>query len=99
MASALDVIKAVNPPRTAFLDFPLGHTTGKPNDPELQRKILLQALESFSRITEPGGVLTLDFRWSESDDWKKNIILERKPRLDTPQYQTEEDRTRAERQF
>jgi hypothetical protein len=29
MASALDVIKAVKPPRAAFLDFPLGHTTGK----------------------------------------------------------------------
>lgn len=99
MASALDVIRAVNPPRTAFLDFPLGHTTGKPNDPELQRKILLQALESFRKITEPGGVVTLDFRWSDSDDWKKNVILERKPRLDTPQYQTDEDRIRAERQF
>lgn len=96
MASALDVIRAVNPPRAAFLDYPLGHTTGKPLDPELQRNILLQALGAFEKITEPGGVLTLDFRWSETDDWKKNIILERKPRHDTPQYQTEEDRLRAE---
>ena len=96
MASALDVIRAVNPPRSAFLDFPLGHTTGKPHDPELQRKILLLALEAFGKITEPGGVLNLDFRWSESDDWKNKIILERKPRYDTPQYQTEEDRIRAE---
>jgi len=98
MASALDVIKAVNPPRAAFLDYPLGHTTGKPHDPELQRNILLQALGAFEKITGPGGVLTLDFRWSETDDWKKNIILERKPRYDTPQYQTEEDRIKAEGQ-
>jgi hypothetical protein len=54
MGSALDILKAGNPPRAAFLDYPLGHTTGKPNQPELQREIMLQALESFTSLTVPG---------------------------------------------
>jgi hypothetical protein len=96
MASALDVVRAVNPPRAAFLDFPLGHTTGKPHEPELQRKIMIQALNSCKKMTEPGSISTLEFRWSESDEWKQNIVLDRAPRLDTPQYQTDDDRIRAE---
>jgi len=97
MASALDVIRAVNPPRSAFLDYPLGHTTGKPLEPGLQRNILAQALTAFESLKQPGSVLALDFRWSESDEWKRNIILERRPRLGTPQYQTDGDRIKAER--
>lgn len=99
MGSAIDILKAGNPPRAAFLDFPLGHTTGKPHEPELQREILVQALNAFNTITEPGLIKTLPFRWSEADEWKKTAMTEgdaRTPRHDTPQYQTEEDRTRAE---
>jgi hypothetical protein len=96
MASALDVIRAANPPRAAFLDYPLGHTAGKPHDPKLQREIMLQALNAVNSMKEPGSVIKLNFRWSESDDWKEKIVLEREPRVDTPQYQTDEDRARAE---
>lgn len=99
MGSAIDILKAANPPRAAFLDFPLGHTTGKPHEPELQREILVQALDSLNTMTEPGSIKTLPFRWSEADEWKKTAMSEgdsRTPRHDTPQYQTEEDRIRAE---
>jgi hypothetical protein len=99
MASALDVIRAVRPPRAVFLDFPLGHTTGKPHDPELQREILIQALDVFNSMTEPGSIRTLNFCWSETDEWKQPAMPEddsRVPRHDTPQYQTEADRIRAE---
>ncbi len=101
MASAIDIIKSVNPPRAAFLDFPLGHTTGKPHEPALQRAIMLQALDAFGAMTEPGSIKTLPFRWSDADEWKKTAMMEgdaRTSRLDTPQYQTEEDRLRAEAQ-
>lgn len=99
MGSALDIIKAVNPPRAAFLDFPLGHTTGKPHEPELQREILVQAFNAFNTMTEPGSIKILPFRWSDADEWKKTAMSEgdsRTPRHETPQYQTEEDRIRAE---
>jgi hypothetical protein len=98
MSSALDITKAVKPPRAAFLDYPLGHTTGKPNQPELQREILMQALEGFTSLTVPGSIKMLPFRWDE-EDWKRTAMMEgdaRVTRHDTPQYQTEEDRIRAE---
>lgn len=99
MSSALDITRSVNPPRAAFLDFPLGHTTGKPNQPELQRQLLADALSSFESMTVPGTVRTLPYRWSDDEGWKEKAFAEgddRKPRHDTPQYQEEEDRLRAE---
>lgn len=99
MTSALDITRAVHPPRAAFLDFPLGHTTGKPKEPELQREILAAALSAFETMTAPGSVSMLPFRWSEDEEWKAKAFAEgddRAPRHDTPQYQNEEDRRRAE---
>jgi hypothetical protein len=99
MSSALDITRSVNPPRAAFLDFPLGHTTGKPNEPGLQRAIVAAALEAFASLREPGSVKMLPFRWSEEEEWKRTAFAggdDRRPRLDAPQYQTEEDRRRAE---
>lgn len=99
MTSALDITKSVYPPRAAFLDYPLGHTTGKPHEPALQRDILLQALAAFTSLTTPGSVKMLPFRWSEDEAWKETAQRgseDRLTRYDTPQYQTEEDRLRAE---
>jgi hypothetical protein len=99
MTSALDITRAVNPPRAAFLDYPLGHTTGKPHEPELQREILVQALDAFHSMTTPGSIKVLPFRWSQEDDWKRTAMMDgdtRTPRYDTPQYQNDEDRLRAE---
>lgn len=99
MSSALDITRSVNPPRAAFLDFPLGHTTGKPHDRALQRAILLEALEAFESLREPGGVKMLPFTWSEDDSWKASELMggdARAARDDTPQWQNEDDRRRAE---
>ena len=99
MTSALDITRAVNPPRAAFVDFPLGHTTGKRGDPKLQREILLAALDAFETVTEPGSVRHLPFRWSDDDAWKAEAMKGGDARLardETPQWQNEEDRRRAE---
>jgi len=99
MSSALDITRSVNPPRAAFLDFPLGHTTGKPNQPELQRRILVDALSSLETMTAPGSVRSIPYRWSDDEGWKERAFAEgdnRLPRHDTPQYQDEADRRRAE---
>ena len=100
MGSALDILQAVHPPRAAFLDYLLGHTTGKPFEPELQRAILIEALEAFSSLTQPGQIKRLPFRWAGDDSWKDSVMNDgdtRTPRHDTPQYQTEQDRILAER--
>ena len=98
MTSARDITRAVNPPRAAFLDFPLGYTAGKPHASDLQRRILVEALSSFETMTAPGSMKELPFRWSEDEEWKAKAFAEgddRTPRHDTPQYQDEEDRRRA----
>jgi hypothetical protein len=99
MTSALDITRSVNPPRAAFLDYPLGHTTGKPHQPQLQRQILREALEAFESLSTPGSVKLLPFVWSADETWKLQAFSgqdERTERLDTPQYQSEEDRVMAQ---
>ena len=98
MTSALDITEAVNPPRAAFLDYPLGHTTGKPHQPALQREILLEALSGFGELAAPGEVKMLPFKWSADLSWQDTAQRgpdDRRPRYDAPQYQLEGDRERA----
>ena len=99
MTSALDITNAMRPPRAAFLDYPLGYTTGKPREAELQRRIMVDALDAFTTMSSPGTVKKLPFRWSEDESWKERPFAggdDRLPRNDTPQYQCEEDRRLAE---
>ena len=99
MTSALDINRAVNPPRAAFLDYPLGHTTGKPHRPDIQQQILRAALLAFESMTVPGMVKPLPFIWSEDENWKPQAFAgadTRTERRDTPQYQCDDDRLRAE---
>ena len=42
MTSAWSITASVNPPRAAFVDYPLGHTTGQPHDRADQLRIVLQ---------------------------------------------------------
>ncbi len=98
MASALDIMQAANPPRIAFLDYPLGHTAGKPDEPELQRDILERVFDGLTALTAPGTVM-LPFKWTEDEAWKETAERgadKRLPRHDSPQYQSEEDRLLAE---
>ncbi|MEE8157941.1 MAG: hypothetical protein V3T78_01045 [Dehalococcoidia bacterium] len=68
MTSALDITRAVKPPRAVFLNFPLGHETGKPHQPELQRSIVRGAFLALGSMSEPGSVVTLPYVWDEEDD-------------------------------
>ncbi len=85
----------------------MGRTAGKPNDPALQRQIMIEALDAFASIREPGGIITLPHRWSDDDGWKDYAMRpkprtdggtadDRVARFDTPQYQSEADRRLAE---
>ena len=74
LTSALSITLAVGPPRAAYLDFPLGHTAGKPNEPALQDAILEGALDAFETLEAPGEVVSLPFHWSRDDDWKDSVM-------------------------
>jgi hypothetical protein len=48
----------VKPPRALFVPFPFGHALGRPNDPDLQHRVLRAALDL---LTEPAGPVLRDF--------------------------------------
>lgn len=101
IGSALDILEAGDPPRGVFVDYPLGHTAGRPFDPDNQRTVVRDALGAFETITSPGGITHLGYRWSDSDDWKTAETDPRSgdaraPRDTSPQYQCDADRIAAE---
>ncbi len=104
MASALSIIEAVRPPRGVFIDFPLGHTSGKPFDTAQQDDLLARTLQAFETIRTPGEVLRFADCWGDTDGtgdaWKLAVLNpggdDRSERRDTPQYQHDTDRERAE---
>jgi len=87
MSSALDITRAVKPPRSVFINFPLGHQTGKPHQPELQRNIVRDSLRAMVAMTTPGTIVTLPYVWDEKDDsWEEG---EYKPGYLSPYTRTQ----------
>lgn len=105
MGSALDILRAGQPPRATFIDYPLGHTSGKPFDKEGQLSLIRRALSGLETMSVPGRIHILPDRWDADDAWKIAARESegsgggdrRKPRNTTPQYQTDEDRILAEK--
>ena len=107
MTSALSITRSVGAPRAAFVDFPLGHTTGKKNQPEMQKRLMGNALDAFRELREPGGIKFLEEHWSDDQAWRENAMGGgasssegsgsdfRTPRLDTPQHQLPADEAEA----
>ncbi len=72
MSSAWDITFAVRPPRAVFVNFPLNHETGKPGDPALQRRILLDAFRAWEMFWAPGQMLSLPYVWDAKDrSWEE----------------------------
>jgi hypothetical protein len=102
LGAALDIIEAARPPRAVFLDYPLGHSSGRPNDPADQYAVTRAAIEAFATITVPGTIKRLPNRWDAGEAWKTEASSTaandtRQQRDATPQYQLAEDRIAAER--
>lgn len=108
LTSARDITAAANPPRAVFLDYPLGHTSGRVDAPELNRQIVAAALDAL-HANEPGVIVDLPHVWADTDDWKDGVMRvttsstgeastedDRVARHDTPQYQSDADATAAE---
>lgn len=93
MTSALDITRAVNPPRAVFVNFPLGHQTGKPHQPDLQMQIVRDAMNAFETIERPGTIVELPYVWDPNDrDWEAtdytgNFLPPRPPKEDADQVE------------
>ena len=66
MSSAYDLTSLVKPPRTFFVNYPLGHTTGKPFDRQNQMEIIKAALSGAAGITVAGAIVELPYEWGNN---------------------------------
>jgi hypothetical protein len=72
MTSALDITQSVKPPRAVFVNFPLGHQTGPPDQPDLQRAIVADAMRAFETIATPATIVELPYVWDAIDrSWEE----------------------------
>lgn len=105
MSSAYSITASVNPPRAVFLDYPLGHTAGRPDDLAEQRHIMIDTLRALETIQVPGTIVPLRYRWSDDTTWKDTAMRPRRTaagaeeaaddrvaRHPEPQYERDDDR-------
>ena len=59
----------VKPPRSVFLNFPLGHQCGRPHDIQLQTRILKDAINVLATATTPGDIVDLPYEWDRPFDF------------------------------
>jgi D-proline reductase (dithiol) PrdB len=78
---ARDITQSVRPPRSVFLDYPLGSTCGRPHDPANQRAVLLAGLRLLETGRTPGEIVDLPFVWSADETWKRLIFSPEQPFL------------------
>jgi hypothetical protein len=102
VGSALDILQAGRPPRAVFVEYPLGHSVGRPFDAANQRAIVADALVAFETIEAPGEIVALNYQWSDIDAWKTAATDtssgdSRAPRDTSPQYQHADDALAAAR--
>ena len=109
LSSALSITQSVNPPRAVFLDFPLGHTSGRPHDEKIQDAIIEAALVAFETMETPGSLHRPPIDWGDDGEWKaalapprtadgnaETLRDDRTERSGEPQYQLDSDRVAAE---
>ena len=97
LSCAYSITESVKPPRSLYMDFPLGRTAGAAGDEAMQDKILEAALSLFEREDlEPGVIVESGIRWPAGEGWKAGVMTDdkRTVRGGTPQYQLPEDELR-----
>ena len=63
------MMSQVRPPRSAFINFPLGRQCGRPHDVDLQTRILEDALSILATARDPGNIVDLQYEWDEPFDF------------------------------
>ena len=75
LSVALDVTEHAKPPRALFLPFMMGHLFGVPFHRELQRRIILEALEMLNATGEGMTVKSPPITWAQAR--REGIGIER----------------------
>ena len=62
---ARDVTEKIKAPRAIFLPWPMGHHFGAPFHSDLQRRVLLEALNLLETAQVPGTIRDVPIRWAD----------------------------------
>ena len=65
VSTGRDITALVNPPRSLFINFPMGNSFGKAEDTAMQMEILQAALDFAVSATEPGVLVDAPYVWDE----------------------------------
>ena len=66
VSTGRDITALVRPPRSLFVNFPMGNTFGRVGDTAMQTKILRAALDFAVTADRPGQLVDLPFVWDEA---------------------------------
>jgi D-proline reductase (dithiol) PrdB len=62
---ARDVTESIKVPRAVFVPWPMGHHFGAPFHSEIQRRVILTALNAVQTIERSGTMVELPTPWAE----------------------------------
>jgi hypothetical protein len=62
----LDVTEHIKPPRAVFAPFMMGHHFGVPHHKELQRRLILEALDFLTTAIQSGDVKMPPIKWANA---------------------------------
>ncbi len=62
-----EITEQVKPSRALFVEHPFGFTFGNLGERDLQRRILLDCLDAAGRLSTPGVIVDLPYRWTHDD--------------------------------
>ena len=65
VSTGRDLSAQVKPPRTVFVNFPMGNPFGRAFDSGQQRTILLDSLHCLETIAKGGDIIDLPYQWHE----------------------------------
>lgn len=63
ISTGRDLTALVKPPRSLFVNFPMGNAFGAPFDQQMQTSILRASLNLAVTATEPGVLIDLPYVW------------------------------------
>lgn len=72
---ARDITEHAKPPRAVFVPFMMGHHFGVPFHSELQRRIILEALDRLEQAEASGDIHGLPITWAQAR--REGIEIER----------------------
>jgi D-proline reductase (dithiol) PrdB len=75
LSSARDISERIRPPRTAFLNYPLGNQAGRPGDPDGQRAIVRDVLKLTESVRGPGAIVDLPYQWPDPE-WEPAVVAQ-----------------------